>query len=87
MQYTDFIPPIFPKIATVALSHRNTCGCFWDLKEHGVRPQCCSDRDEFPVFKCFKAHKFSHADAGQMHLYLNYARAHWMREGENPPLD
>ena len=21
-----------------------------------------------------------------MHLYLNYARAHWVREGENPPV-
>jgi hypothetical protein len=28
---------------------------------------------------------FTHADAGQMHLYLNYAREHWMRRGENPP--
>ena len=31
-----------------------------------------------------KAGRFSHADAGQMHLYLNYAREHWMCEGENP---
>lgn len=30
--------------------------------------------------------KFTHADAGQMHLYLNYAKEHWMREGENPPV-
>ena len=29
---------------------------------------------------------FTHADAGQMHLYLNYAREHWIREGENPPV-
>ena len=29
---------------------------------------------------------FTHADAGQMHLYLNYARPHWDREGENPPV-
>jgi hypothetical protein len=29
---------------------------------------------------------FTHADAGQMHLYLNYARAHWVRPGENPPV-
>ena len=29
---------------------------------------------------------FSHADAGQMHFYLNYAREHWAREGENPPV-
>ena len=27
-----------------------------------------------------------HADAGQMHFYLNYAREHWAREGENPPV-
>src|SRR5208337_5219884 len=29
---------------------------------------------------------FTHADAGQMHLYLNYARKHWTNEGENPPV-
>lgn len=28
----------------------------------------------------------NHADAGQMHLYLNYAREHWTLEGENPPV-
>jgi len=33
-----------------------------------------------------KIGKFSHADAGQMHLYLNYARQRWVREGENPPV-
>jgi hypothetical protein len=33
-----------------------------------------------------KAGKFSHTDAGQMHLYLNYAREHWMKSGENPPI-
>ena len=33
-----------------------------------------------------KLGKFSHADAGQMHLYLNYAREHWMLAGENPPV-
>jgi len=32
-----------------------------------------------------KIGKFSYADAGQMHLYLNYAREHWMKPGENPP--
>jgi hypothetical protein len=25
-------------------------------------------------------------DVGQMHLYCNYARAHWTRPGENPPV-
>lgn len=33
-----------------------------------------------------KVGKFTHADAGQMHLYLNYAREHWLRPGENPPV-
>jgi len=33
-----------------------------------------------------KIGKFTHADAGQMHLYLNYAKEHWMNEGENPPV-
>ena len=29
---------------------------------------------------------FTHADAGQMHLYLNYTRENWVHEGENPPV-
>jgi predicted nuclease of restriction endonuclease-like (RecB) superfamily len=29
---------------------------------------------------------FTPADAGQMHLYLNYAREQWMVPGENPPV-
>jgi len=33
-----------------------------------------------------KVGEFTHADAGQMHLYLNYAREHWRHEGENPPV-
>jgi predicted nuclease of restriction endonuclease-like (RecB) superfamily len=33
-----------------------------------------------------KLGKFTHADAGQMHLYLNYAREHWVLPGENPPV-
>lgn len=33
-----------------------------------------------------KLGKFTHADAGQMHLYLNYAREHWTNNGENPPV-
>lgn len=33
-----------------------------------------------------KLGKFTHADAGQMHLYLNYASEHWTHEGENPPV-
>lgn len=33
-----------------------------------------------------KVGKFSYSDAGQMHLYLNYARENWMKTGENPPV-
>ena len=33
-----------------------------------------------------KVGKFNYNDAGQMHLYLNYARKHWMKPGENPPV-
>jgi len=33
-----------------------------------------------------KLGKFTHADAGQMHLYLNYAGENWVLENENPPV-
>lgn len=33
-----------------------------------------------------KLGRFTHADAGQMHLYLNYARENWTQSGENPPV-
>jgi predicted nuclease of restriction endonuclease-like (RecB) superfamily len=33
-----------------------------------------------------KLDKFTHADVGQMHLYCNYAKRHWVLPGENPPI-
>jgi predicted nuclease of restriction endonuclease-like (RecB) superfamily len=33
-----------------------------------------------------KIGKFTHSDAGQMNLYLNYAREHWTVADENPPV-
>ena len=33
-----------------------------------------------------KVGKFGYANAGQMQLYLNYAREHWMKTGENLPV-
>jgi predicted nuclease of restriction endonuclease-like (RecB) superfamily len=33
-----------------------------------------------------KIGRFTHADAGQMHMYLNYAREHWTHADENPPV-
>lgn len=33
-----------------------------------------------------KLTELDHADVGQMHMYCNYAREHWMQPGENPPV-
>ena len=33
-----------------------------------------------------KLGEFNHADAGQMHMYLNYARENWTYADENPPV-
>jgi predicted nuclease of restriction endonuclease-like (RecB) superfamily len=33
-----------------------------------------------------KLNKLTPGDVGQMHLYLTYAREHWTRPGENPPV-
>lgn len=33
-----------------------------------------------------KLGELDHTDAGQMHLYLNYAKEHWTVSGENPPV-
>lgn len=33
-----------------------------------------------------KTGRFDAGDAGKMHLYLNYAREHWTKPGENPPV-
>ncbi|RDV00237.1 PDDEXK nuclease domain-containing protein [Trinickia dinghuensis] len=33
-----------------------------------------------------KLTELNHADVGQMHMYCNYAREHWMLPGENPPV-
>jgi predicted nuclease of restriction endonuclease-like (RecB) superfamily len=33
-----------------------------------------------------KLGRFTHADVGQMHLYLNYAKEHWAHDEENPPV-
>ncbi|VXB37161.1 conserved hypothetical protein [Burkholderia sp. 8Y] len=33
-----------------------------------------------------KLTELNHADVGQMHMYCNYAKEHWMLPGENPPV-
>lgn len=33
-----------------------------------------------------KVARFTPADVGQLNVYVNYAREHWMQPGENPPI-
>src|SRR5260370_41755759 len=39
-----------------------------------------------PIVIDLKIGKFTHADSGQMNLYLNYAREHMTMAGENGPI-
>lgn len=66
----------------VGRQHRLRVGDTWyriDLLFFHRRLRCL-------VIIDLKLDRFTHADAGQMHLYLNYAREHWMLQGENPPV-
>ena len=68
--------------AFVGRQHRLRVGDEWyrvDLLFFHRRLRCLIIID-------LKLGKLSHADAGQMHLYLNYAREHWALPGENPPV-
>jgi predicted nuclease of restriction endonuclease-like (RecB) superfamily len=67
--------------AFVGRQHRLRIGNEWyrvDLLFFHRRLRCL-------VIIDLKLGKLTHADAGQMHLYLNYARDHWVLPGENPP--
>lgn len=68
--------------AFVGRQRRLRVGDEWyriDLLFFHRRPKCL-------VIIDLKLGKFTHADAGQMQLYLNYAREHWTHEDENPPV-
>jgi predicted nuclease of restriction endonuclease-like (RecB) superfamily len=68
--------------AFVGRQHRLRVGDEWyrvDLMFFHRRLRCL-------VIIDLKLGKLTHADAGQMHLYLNYAREHWVLPGENPPV-
>ena len=39
-----------------------------------------------PVVIDLKLARFTHSDAGQMNLFLSYAREHWTLDSENPPV-
>ncbi len=43
-------------------------------------------RLRYLVIVDLKLEDFSHADVGQMNVYLNYARRHWTHDDENPPV-
>lgn len=78
----DFLLELGDDFAFVGRQRRLRVGDSWfrvDLLFFHRRLKCLLLID-------LKTGRFSHADAGQMHLYLNYAKAHWMRESENPPV-
>jgi predicted nuclease of restriction endonuclease-like (RecB) superfamily len=70
------------EFAFVARQRRLRIGDEWyriDLLFYNRKLRCL-------VVVDLKLGKFTHADAGQMHTYLNYAREHWVLDGENPPV-
>ncbi len=79
---TDFLLELGDDFAFVGRQRRLRIDDTWfrvDLVFFHRRLRCL-------VIIDLKAGKFSYADAGQMHLYLNYAREHWVKPGENPPV-
>ncbi len=79
---TDFLLELGDDFAFVGRQRRLRIDDSWfriDLVFFHRRLRCLLLAD-------LKIGKFSYADAGQMHLYLNYAREHWMKPGENPPV-
>jgi predicted nuclease of restriction endonuclease-like (RecB) superfamily len=68
--------------AFIGRQRRLRIGDVWyriDLLFYHRRLQCL-------VIIDLKTGKFTHADAGQMHLYCNYAQERWMLPHENPPV-
>jgi predicted nuclease of restriction endonuclease-like (RecB) superfamily len=79
---TDFLLELGDDFAFVGRQRRLRVDDNWfriDLVFFHRRLRCL-------VIADLKVGKFSYADAGQMHMYLNYAREHWMKAGENPPV-
>lgn len=77
-----FLQELGEEFAFVARQKRLRVGNEWyrvDLLFFHRRLRCL-------VVVDLKIGKFTHADAGQMHLYCNYARENWAMEGENPPI-
>ncbi len=78
----EFLLELGSDFAFVARQKRLRVGTEWyrvDLVFFHHRLQCL-------IIVDLKLGKFTHADAGQMNLYLNYAREHWTHPHENPPV-
>lgn len=78
----QFLLELGGDFAFVARQKRLRIGTEWyrvDLVFFHRRLRCL-------VIVDLKLGKFTHADAGQMNLYLNYAREHWTHNHENPPV-
>jgi predicted nuclease of restriction endonuclease-like (RecB) superfamily len=78
----DFLLELGDDFAFIGRQRRLKIGDEWyrvDLLFFHRRLRCL-------VLVDLKLGKFTHADAGQMHVYLSYVKEHWMREGENPPV-
>lgn len=81
-QLENFLLELGGDFAFVGRQRRLRIGNEWyrvDLLFYHRRLRCL-------VIIDLKLGKFTHADAGQMHLYLNYAREHWTHPDENPPV-
>jgi predicted nuclease of restriction endonuclease-like (RecB) superfamily len=77
----DFLLELGDDFAFIARQRRLRLDDNWfrvDLVLFNRRLRCL-------VLVDLKLGKFSYQDAGQMTLYLNYAKEHWVKPGENPP--
>jgi predicted nuclease of restriction endonuclease-like (RecB) superfamily len=78
----QFLLELGSDFAFIARQKRLRVGNEWyrvDLVFFHRRLQCL-------ILVDLKLGKFTHADAGQMNLYLNYAREHWAHSHEKPPV-
>jgi predicted nuclease of restriction endonuclease-like (RecB) superfamily len=78
----EFLLELGAEFTFVGRQRRLRIGDAWyrvDLVFYHRRLRCI-------VIVDLKLGELSHADAGQMNLYCNYAREHWTLEGENPPV-
>ncbi len=81
-QLENFLMELGSDFAFLGRQKRLKIGDEWyriDLLFYHRRLRCL-------VIVDLKIGKFTHADAGQMHLYLSYAQEHWTRPDENPPV-